>query len=396
MEARPVHDRPTWITYIQLGFFAWYTYGLGATMALLRDDQGTTRWVASLHASFAAVGGIVGGLLAARAIDRWGRGVVLRASTLLLAGALLLYSWPGAEPHLTMPALFVAGFLGSFVIISINAFLLDYQGPAGPAALTEANALASFAGFLAPLAIGIGAATVLGWRVGIWIIVIGFVAVEIWRGRDLSTYGAPGLVVQRTADGRRMPGRVYWSLAVIMCFLATEFSLTYWSADLLRERAAFGPAAAAASLAALTAGMLVGRWYGSRLAQRLSTDLILTWSVVVALIGFAIAWAVPIGWVILLGLLVTGMGIGVHWPLGVARAVRASDGLTDRATAASSVAGAVAIAIAPFAMGFLSDAIGFHAAFLLVPVFLILSLVLMLMRPVDDSVSGPRVVSVFE
>ena len=396
MEARPVHDRPTWITYIQLGFFAWYTYGLGATMALLRDDQGTSRWVASLHASFAAVGGIAGGLLAAKAIDRWGRGVVLRASALLLAGALLVYSWPGVEPTLTMPALFIAGFIGSFVIISINAFLLDYQGAAGPASLTEANALASFAGFLAPLAIGIGAATVLGWRAGIWIIVIGLILVEVWRGRDLAIYGTPGMVVRRTADGRRMPPRVYWSLAVIMCFLATEFSLTYWSADLLRERADFGPAAAAASLAALTAGMLIGRFFGSRLAQRLSADLILKWSVVISVAGFAIAWAVPVGWVILTGLLVTGIGIGVHWPLGVARAVRASDGLTDRATAASSVAGAVAIAIAPFAMGFLSDAIGFHAAFLLVPVFLVLSLILMVMRPVADDVSGPKVVPIFE
>ena len=32
----------------------------------------------------------------------------------------------------------------------------------------------------------------------------------------------------------------------------------------------------------------------------------------------------------LLGLLLTGIGIGVHWPLGVARAVRASGGKTDR------------------------------------------------------------------
>lgn len=395
MSARPVHDRPTLITYVQLGFFAWYTYGLGATMALLRDDQGTSRWVSSLHGSFAAIGGIIGGLLTAKAIDRWGRGRVLRIGALGLAAALLLYSWPGGAPGLTMPAIFLAGFTGAFALISINAFLLDHQGAAGPASLTEANAVASFSGLIGPLAIGIGAATVLGWRAGIWAVVIGFVLVEVWRGRNVSTYGAPGMVVHH-ADRRRLPTRVFWSLGVIMCFLAAEFSLAYWSSDLLRERASFGPAAAAASLASLTAGMLIGRLYGSRLARRMSVDAILRASIVVALLGFALAWMFTVGAVIITGLLITGIGIGVHWPLGVARAVRASDGLTDRATAASSVAGSIAIAIAPFALGFLSDAIGFHLAFLLVPVFLALALVLMLIRPVNDTVSEPLPTAVLE
>lgn len=395
MDARPVHDRPTWITYIQLGFFAWYTYALGATLALLRDDQDTSRWVSSLHGSFAAIGGIIGGLLTARAINRWGRGRVLRVGAILMATGLAIYAWPGAQPSITMAGIFLAGFVGAFVLISINAFLLDHQKAAGPASITEANAIASVSGFIGPLAVGIGAATVLGWRAGIWAVVIGLVAVEIWRGRNLAVFGQPGMVVHHEHSAR-LPRQMYWSLAVIMCFLATEFSLTYWSADLLRERADFGPAAAAASLSSLTSGMLIGRAYGSRLARRLSADRILKISIVIALAGFAIAWLVPTGWVILVGLFITGLGISVHWPLGVARAVRASDGLTDRATAAASVAGSIAIAIAPFALGFLSDAVGFHLAFLLVPAFLALSLALIVLRPVDDSVSGPQVVPIFE
>ena len=75
--------------------------------------------------------------------------------------------------------------------------------------------------------------------------------------------------------------------------------------------------------------------------------------------------------------------------------VRASGGLTDHATAAASVAGSIAIAIAPFALGFLSDAIGFHLAFRLVPAFLVTALALMVARPVSE-VTGPRVVEVFE
>jgi fucose permease len=181
-----------------------------------------------------------------------------------------------------------------------------------------------------------------------------------------------------------------------MCFLATEFSLTFWGADLLRERCNFGPAAAASSLAAVTGGMLIGRIFGSRLALRFNTESILKGSIVLALLGFALAWGFTLWPVVILGMLVTGIGIGVHWPLGVARAVRASGGLTDHAAAAASVAGSIAIAIAPFGLGALSDAIGFHEAFLLVPAFLVLALVILVVRPVPDEPGAVRVVPTLE
>ena len=47
-----------------------------------------------------------------------------------------------------------------------------------------------------------------------------------------------------------------------------------------------------------------------------------------------------------------------------------SGGRTDRAAALSSVFGSMAIAVAPFALGALADSIGFHTAFLLVPLLL--------------------------
>ncbi len=100
-----------------------------------------------------------------------------------------------------------------------------------------------------------------------------------------------------------------------------------------------------------------------------------------------LAWSFTLWPVVLLGLLLTGIGIGVHWPLGVARVVRASGGMTDRASAAASIAGSISIAIAPFALGTLSDTIGFQWAFLLVPLFLAIALVILVIRPVPDAVT---------
>ena len=48
---RPHLDRITWITYLQLSLFAFFLYGFGATQALLRDEQGTSRTIASVITS---------------------------------------------------------------------------------------------------------------------------------------------------------------------------------------------------------------------------------------------------------------------------------------------------------------------------------------------------------
>lgn len=386
---RPDRDRPTWIAYTQLAFWAWFLYAFGATQALLRDEQGTTRSVAALHGTALAVGGLIGALLTARAVAVWGRGAVMRVAGLAAVASILVYTWPGAAPSLSVAGAALCGLFGTFLLITINAFLLDYQGAAGPASLTEANALASLMGLVGPLAIGLGAATVLGWRWGVWIVAMALVAVEVKRGRQVARFGTRGLA-QHEAEGGRFQPPVYWSLAVIMCFLGAEFSLTFWGADLLRERCGFGPAAAAASIASITGGMLIGRLWGSRLAQRMSTERLLIGSIVVALAAFVLAWSFTLWPVVLLGLLLTGVGIGVHWPLGVARVVRSSGGMTDRASAAASIAGSISMAISPFALGTLSDMIGFHLAFLLVPLLLAIALVILIVRPLPDAFSIPR------
>ena len=182
-----------------------------------------------------------------------------------------------------------------------------------------------------------------------------------------------------------MPRRFWWALTVVALLLATEFTLTLWSADLLRERAGLGPAAAAASLAAVTGGMFLGRLFGSRLAQSWSVDRLLITSILIALAAFFVAWMSTSPWAILGALFVVGLGIAVHWPIGVSRAVASSGGLIDRASGLSSVAAGAASGIAPFILGAMSDSIGFHSAFLIVPALLVTALVLILAKPVRSN-----------
>jgi fucose permease len=380
---KPRLDRLTWIGYVQLSLWAWFLYAFGATQSLLRDEQDTPRAIAALHGTAMALASLVGALLASAVIERWGRGVTMRVSALGAGAAILIYTLPGATFPVSVTGAALCGFFGTILLISINAFLLDYQGRAGPSALTQANALASFAGILGPVAVGVGAATVFGWRWGVWLVVILLAVVELWRGRRVAPFGTRAEAVHE-AEAGRFGASVYWSLLALVLFVGAEFCLTLWGADLLRERCGFGPAAAAASLGSITSGMLIGRFYGARLAQHIPTERLLRGSVLFALCSFAIVWAFTLWPVVLLGLVLTGIGIGVLWPLGVARAVRASGGRTDRASAAASMAASVAIAVLPFTLAVLADGLGVHLAFLLVPLLLVLALVVLTTRPVPD------------
>ena len=396
MSHRPIRDRATLVSYAQITTWAWFLYAFGAVNALLRDEQGTTRTVSALHGTMLAIGGLIGALLASHLTRRWGRGLVVRWGALVGVGGIALFSWPNAGVVTTLAGLFTASlFTGGFMLVTVNAFVADHQGAAGPSALTEANASASMAGLIGPVIVGIGAATFLSWRIGTIVTIVAFIVIEVWRGPHLSDYAT-----LTTAAAERphapLPRKVYWAVAAVMCFVAAEFSMVLWSADLLRERCGFGPAAAATALAVVTGGMFVGRVSGSWLAQRMNTETMLRVSIVIALVGFVLAWAFLWTPIVLVGLFTVGLGISVHFPLGLARSLRASAGLTDRASGRTSAGASVGIAIAPFALGAMADAIGFHTAFLLVPALLGTALVIVLLRPIPDDVSGPRLVMTLE
>lgn len=388
MRSKPVHDRQTLISYAQTGAWAWFIYSFGPTSALLRDEQGTTKSIAALHGTMLAIGGLVGGLIATELVRRWGRGSVIRASAFASAIGMALYAWPGGDTWLTLLGMFATGLMaGGLLIVLVNAFIVEHQGPAGPSALTEANAIAAAAGLLSPLIVGIGAATIVTWRFGPWIPVVALFAIEFWRGRGTSAYDGRILHTARAARPP-LPTPAYWALGALVCFMAAEFSLTLWSADLLRDRHALSAAVAAGALAAITGGMFVGRLFGSGLARRRSTEMIIRGSLILALAGFAVTWAAPTPWMAILGLFVTGLGIAALFPMGLARAMRAGDGQNDRISALNAVWGSLGIATFPFVLGALADAIGIHLAFLVVPSLFAAAFVLVVLRPVPERVSG--------
>ena len=86
---------------------------------------------------------------------------------------------------------------------------------------------------------------------------------------------------------------------------------------------------------------------------------------------------------------VIGMGLGFHFPLGVSRMLAAAPGLADVAAARSSLAGGIAVALSPLLLAIASDAVGVHKAFVLVPIYLGLALILTVTHPVHRSDASP-------
>ncbi|QLQ39261.1 MFS transporter [Micromonospora robiginosa] len=420
---RLTRDRTTWLTYAQLGLWGFFLYGFGPVVPLLRDEQGTSAAVAGLHSTGIAVGALAGGALFAPVARRFGRGAAVWLGLAGVAAGVTALGLLRPLPA-TIAAVAVVATFGMMVISGVNVLLTARHGPAAPAALTEANAVCAGMGILAPLTIGVTVGAGLGWRpvmaVEVGLITLVALAALTFRVRRpkrapaaaaaarpvvvpaLRPVPAAAGVVAATAgpdagqreipDGARgthtgddrgvragsgrLP-RAYWIAWVLMAVTGSiEVCLSLWTADVLRTHAGLSAGGASAAVAAIVCGMFAGRLAGGRAALRWPPVPLLLGAFTVSLAGFSLFWASPVGWLAVTGLVVLGLGNALHYPLAIAIALAVAGGAADRAAGWSSYSMAVGFGIAPVALGRVADGVGPHAAFLLLPAFIVVAVLL--------------------
>lgn len=360
----------TWLIYLQLGLYAYFLYGFGPVVALLRDEQGVSNAQASLHSTAMAVGVVLGGAAFAGLSRRFGRSRLMWGSLggigLGVSGFVAL---PSRYPS-TLSLTLIVAFFGCLVINGVVVSLTQLHGPAGSAAISEANALAVGAGMAAPLVIGLGVGLGLTWRAGVGVLIglIAIVALVAWRGRIV----LPSHVSAPARASVRLPlGTAYWLAWTMMVMTgAIEIVLSLWSAIVLRERVAMSAGAAAAAVSAILLGMLIGRAGGARLALRYRPIPLYFSALAVSLAGFAAFWLAQSPVPAVAGLLIVGLGNGMHYPLAIALALRVAPEQPDRAAGIASYGMGVSFGVGPFVLGLLADEVGTHSALLLVPAFL--------------------------
>lgn len=382
---RLIRDRITWLTYAQLGLWGFFLYGFGPVVPLLRDEQGTSTAVAGLHSTGIAVGALAGGALFAPLARRVGRG---RAIWVGLAGVACGVAALGALRALpaTITAVAVVATFGMMVISGVSVVLTARHGAAAPAALTEANAACAGMGILAPLVIGASVDAGWGWRpvMAVEAGLIALVALAALTFRVRLPEAAPAAAApggspagdpadagsNRAVPVRRLPP-AYWIAWVLMAVTGSiEVCLSLWTADVLRSHAAMAAGTASAAVAAIVCGMFVGRLAGGRIALRYRPVPLLLAALGVSLLGFALFWVAPVGWLAVTGLVVLGLGNAMHYPLAISIALAVAGPAADRAAGWASYSMGVGFGIAPVALGWVADGVGPHLAFLLLPGFI--------------------------
>jgi predicted MFS family arabinose efflux permease len=360
----------TWLVYLQMGCFGYFLYSFGPTVSLLRDEQGISRTLSGLHATALAAGSLIGAFVITPVVRRHGRGPVMWCGMVVMCLGILIYVATDFLA-LTLTGALVGSLGAAFIAYPAPAVLSDHHGRASAAAVTEATALAAGIGTVAPLIVGLTVATGLGWRTAMLILLPAAALLGVF-GRNVR-YPTPLVAPVHDAGAQRLPP-VYWiGWGVVTAGIAVEFCMTLWTADILRARFDLSAAVASAGVTAVVAGMCVGRIAGGRLALHIALDRLLYGALAVCAAGFTAFWLTTWAPLAIFALLVSGLGIALFYPIGVARAIVASDGRPDLAVARIGVGVALASGGGPFVLGALADQIGIHNAFLVVPALLVFS-----------------------
>lgn len=384
IDQKLLRDKPTLISYAQAACFGWLIFGSGPAINFLREDLNLSRATASAHSLGMTLGGIIAGLTGQRLIRQFGRGKLLRWASIVFAIGLFLFCF-GPNIYFTLLGVTLSFIGGVTIVQSTAAFLSTHHGQNAPAAISELHGVAAGIGLLSPVLVGLFVTFGFSWRLALAAGVLAVGVVEVFRGRDLDSYGTPKTTeannIHHDVAGK-LPKAFWLSCTAMICTSAVEYAMLLWSSDYLRTSGGFAKGASAIALGCIVGAMAVGRLLGSVLTKKWNAEKMYSASLLIALIGFVVFWSSTNSVLLVSALTITGLGIALHFPFGIERAIKVSAGRPDKATSRIAIATALSSGIAPFSIGILADHIGVRSAFLVVPVALVVAIIVVLRNPV--------------
>lgn len=370
----------TWLAYGLLGYFAYLQTIWGPLVPLLRIELDLNYTMGGFHATAFALGMFTAGLLsdsiAARIGDR--RSLWVGSGGMAL-GALLLVT--AASIYATLLSALLMGLFGTVMLIMIQAGLSNEHGTLRAIALSEANMLAYIASTAAPLFISFVVAIGIGWRGALVMPVIAWALLRLTHQQQDFPSAAPS-----SDPSRKTPFPVmFWIIWLgLVLSVAAEWSVTFWTADFLIRLFNLETSIAAASLAIFTTFGVLGRWAASRLAKHVTERRLLINMLILAFTGAFIFWISRQAVFSFLGLALVGFGLANAYPLGVATLMHTAPEQANRVSARASLGAAVAILIAPQAIGIIADTLSIDTAYGIVPLLILAALVLTLLSPARE------------
>ena len=371
-------DRFFWVVATQTAIVNFYLGGFGPAQSLLRADQGTSLTIAGLHGTAMGVASIAAGYANPHLAHKYGRAKSQWIGLgIFLVGLFLFVISPPVI--LTIPATLIAGFGTSMVINTMLSSMSHHYGKAAEVAIPQANGIASV-GFVTGTAL-IGTIASLYpnfWRLGLLLAIpVALILVLVGREKKVEEY-----VPDESGPQSGKMSRKFWLawFGFVAC-ISSEFATSFWSAALLKDRVGSSAAISTVAIVALGTGMGVGRWFGGLVLKNFKLDNQLLGLVALQFIGFAAFWLSHSMIISLICLFIIGLGISMQFALAAIRLVGFSDNRPDLAIGKSSLAAGIAIAGAPFLLGFLGDNFGISRAYIMVPVLIAIAFIIIKLTP---------------
>ncbi|GGT78301.1 MFS transporter [Actinomadura citrea] len=392
--AAPARTPETLGLYAAFGCLGYLLTALGAILPQLREERGLPRAEAALYPSAFALGLVIVGLVGHRLAARLGRYAIPAALTALVGGATLLAASGGRLG--TAAGALVLGLGGAGLVQLVPAALRAAHHGDGTIQIGEANAVSSAASVLSPVLIGVALAHGLGWRPAFAAPPLLAAAALLLLTRppqpptsatpDDGSEGdgsvrseGPGSGSRDGAAGTGLAagegGVGFWGRWVdLVLAVGVEFCMVFWAADFLGSVKGLGSGGAATLSAGFVLGMAAGRAVAGPVVRRGGRpDRLLALAAAVGLGGFAVLWASPAP-VAVAGLVLTGLGVALLYPVILGQALAARPSEPVRAAARCALASGVAIGVAPLVLGALADLTTLRAAVFVAPVLLLVLL----------------------
>jgi len=334
--------------------------GLGACIAILaRDLDEPTGRLALLSSAF-AVGLVIVAAVGPALLRSWSIGIVLRVGSLICAAGGALLALAPVYAVVVVGGLCVG--LGGALLVLVAPLML--HGATAAAQLSRVNAVASAAGILAPLTIGLIDALGITGRAAMLIAVPPLLVLAALKGSD----SVPPRLSE-APSGHAVGRAVGLGWLRVVLAVGVEFCFVVWAVARLVDS---GLALAVAALlgTSFPIGMAVGRAIGP-VHWRSVPPVVVGGSL--AIVGTLLVSLFNAPALIAIGLVVAGIGVAPLYPVTIAALV-AMPGLSPtRLAALGALASGTAILITPAALAALARVMDLRLAYLItIPLLLAL------------------------
>jgi MFS family permease len=380
LDASPPAHAParSWSLYSRNAICTYLIDGYAPAAVLLGVERGLSDATVGMYSAAMGLGILLGGLVASRIgslLPRETESWLAIAAACLGIGVLTV----GPDLPITLLGMAIMGACVAVALSSVQSLISDRHGPRG---LSEASGFGELFGMVAPFVVALGVLVGLSWRGGLLVVpAAAALAYLAARRRTVSARGTT--TAEPDAAGERFSRRTWvaWTCGTLLA--SAEFTIVLWLPDLLKLNDGLHAAVGTALVSVLLAGMAAGRLLAGRLPLHGNLDRFLIAAVLLASAGFVLLWATSFAAVAVIGVVIMGIAMSVHYPIALARLITSAPGATHLASARSASGQGLAMLTCPPLLGLLSDACGLRWATLVFPAILAGALAAIHFSPVD-------------